>query len=223
MRQHDTSCSNVWPRVVVVDDDPSVGNALSLLLRIEGLPCRVFGDGETFLETFGPVMPDCLLLDLRMPGLSGLEILRRVRERDRHVPVFVMSGHADISIAVEVMKAGACDFLQKPFAAGEMVERIRAAIASRAGERGRVEGVPQFAEEDRLTARERDVLSQLARGASNKEAGRLLGISPRTIEVHRARIMAKLGARNAADLMRIVFLNGGLQSAADRRQAILTG
>jgi FixJ family two-component response regulator len=213
MSQQETTSSGGWPRVVVVDDDPSVAEALSLLLRIEGLPCRVFDDGETFLETLGPVMPDCIILDLRMPGLSGLEILRRVRARDKNVPVFIISGYADIPIAVEVMKAGACDFLQKPFVASDMVERIRAAVASRAGARGRVEGVPQFAGESRLTARERDVLSQIARGASNKEAGRLLGISPRTIEVHRARIMAKLGARNAADLMRIVLSNGGARPA----------
>lgn len=223
MGQPNTSCSDVRPRVVVVDDDPSVGNALSLLLRIEELPCRVFGDGESFLETLDSAMPDCIILDLRMPGLSGLEILRRIRARDKYVPVFIMSGHADISIAVEAMKAGACDFLQKPFAAREMIERIRAAVASRAGGRGRVEGIPQFAGEGRLTARERDVLSQIARGASNKEAGRRLGISPRTIEVHRARIMAKLGARNAADLMRIVLSNEGSRPTTDRGQAFSSG
>lgn len=216
MRQQDTSCSDVRPKVVIVDDDPSVGDALSLLLRVEGLPCRVFRDGETFLETLGPVMPDCIILDLRMPGLSGLEVLRRVKSRDTHVPVFIMSGHADIAIAVEAMKNGAADFVQKPFAAGEMVERVRAAVASRTGGRGRVEGIPRFAGEEQLTVRERDVLSQIARGASNKEAGRRLGISPRTIEVHRARIMTKLGARNAADLMRIVLSDGGARPACDR-------
>lgn len=194
--------------IFIVDDDPMVGEALKLLLGVEGYGCRVFGDAESFLEALELSSPLCVVLDVQMPGYSGLDVLRILNARHFPAPVFMMSGRSDIAVAVEAMKIGASDFLEKPFAAGLMIERIRGAIASQsARERGRVDGIPQFTEARLLTARERDVLSQIAKGASNKEAGRRLGISPRTIEVHRARIMDKLGARNAADLMRIVLMN----------------
>lgn len=194
--------------VVVVDGDPTVGDALSLLLRAEGLGCRVFRDGESFLRTQSLETTRCVVLDVQLSGRSGLDVLRALNAREFTGPVFMMSGLSDISIAVEAMKLGACDFIEKPFAAGVMTERIRRAVASDAAHaQGRVDGLPQFAGARLLTARERDVLSQIAKGASNKEAGRLLGISPRTIEVHRARIMDKLGARNAVDLMRIVLMS----------------
>lgn len=194
--------------IFIVDDDPTVGEALRLLLGVEGYGCRVFRDAEAFLEALEQATPLCVVLDVQMPGYSGLDVLRILNARHFQAPIFMMSGRSDISVAVEAMKIGACDFLEKPFAAGLMIERIREAVTSQsARERGRVDGIPQFSDARLLTARERDVLSQIAKGASNKEAGRRLGISPRTIEVHRARIMDKLGARNAADLMRIVLMN----------------
>jgi two-component system, LuxR family, response regulator FixJ len=194
--------------IFIVDDDPTVGEALRLLLGVEGYGCRVFRDAESFLEALEQATPLCVVLDVQMPGYSGLDVLRILNARHFQAPIFMMSGRSDISVAVEAMKIGASDFLEKPFAAGLMIERIREAVTSQSTrERGRVDGIPQFSDARLLTARERDVLSQIAKGASNKEAGRRLGISPRTIEVHRARIMDKLGARNAADLMRIVLMN----------------
>ncbi|ETR77182.1 LuxR family transcriptional regulator [Afipia sp. P52-10] len=196
--------------IFIVDDDSSVCDALKLLLGVEGFGCRVFRDAESFLEALDHENPLCVVMDVQMPGYSGLEVLRILKARHFEAPVFMMSGRSDIAMAVEAMKTGAYDFIEKPFAAGMMIERIRAAVAAQtARDCGRVDGIPQFAEARLLTARERDVLSLIAKGASNKEAGRRLGISPRTIEVHRARIMDKLGAKNAADLMRIVLMNAG--------------
>ena len=192
--------------IAIVDDDASVRDALALLLKIEGLASEAFGDGESFLETLRNATPSCVILDLHLPGSSGLAVLKQLADARFAPPVFVMSGQSDIAMAVEAMKLGAQDFLEKPFSASVMIDRVREAIAAyRRTTAGHIDGLGDFAGRDLLTRRERDVLAQVAHGASNKEAGRRLGISPRTIEVHRARIMDKLGARNAADLMRIVL------------------
>lgn len=191
--------------VFIVDDDPSVRDALSLLLRIEGFAPRAFGDAGSFLEAFRQRQPACVILDVNLPDESGLQVLRELAV-ERPPPVVVMSGHGDIATVVAAMKFGASDFLQKPFAASAMADRVREAVAAyRRSREEHIEGLADFAGRHRLTGRERDVLQQVAQGASNKEAGRRLGISPRTVEVHRARIMDKLGAKNAADLMRIVM------------------
>lgn len=192
--------------VAIVDDDPSVRDALSLLLRIEGFASETFGDGDSFLEALRNGTPSCVILDLHLPGSSGLTILKQLADARFAPPVFVMSGQSDIAIAVEAMKLGARDFLEKPFSANAMIDCVREGIEAYCrSAAGDIDGLADFPGRDLLTRRERDVLAQVAHGASNKEAGRRLGISPRTIEVHRARIMDKLGARNAADLMRIVL------------------
>lgn len=192
--------------VFIVDDDPSVRDALSLLLRIEGFAPRAFGDAGSFLEALGTRHPACVVLDVNLPDESGLRVLRELAAERAPPPVVVMSGQGDIATVVAAMKFGAVDFLQKPFAASAMADRVRAAVAAyRRTREEHIEGLADFAGRHRLTGRERDVLQQVAQGASNKEAGRRLGISPRTVEVHRARIMDKLGAKNAADLMRIVL------------------
>jgi FixJ family two-component response regulator len=192
--------------VVVVDDDPSVRDALLLLLRLDGFEAKAFADGESFFESLQSSMPACVILDLQLPGSSGLAVLRQLADMRFASPVFVISGHSDIAMAVEAMKLGAVDFLEKPFSAGAMIDRVRDAVLSyRRSMAGQIDGLADFPGLNLLTRRERDVLAQVTHGASNKEAGRRLGISPRTIEVHRARIMDKLGARNAADLMRIVL------------------
>lgn len=194
--------------IAIVDDDASVRDALTLLLRIEGLSSETFADGDSFLEALQSVTPSCVILDLHLPGSSGLVVLRQLADARFVPPVFVMSGQSDIAMAVEAMKLGARDFLEKPFSASVMIDRVREAVAAyRRSASGHIDGLADFQGRDLLTRRERDVLALVANGASNKEAGRRLGISPRTIEVHRARIMDKLGARNAADLMRIVLSN----------------
>jgi FixJ family two-component response regulator len=200
--------------VFIVDDDPSVREALVLLLKIEGYAPQCFGDGASFLDAVQSVSPACVILDLHLPGASGFDILRKLAAERLAAPILVISGVADIATAVEAMKHGALDFLEKPFSSEKIIERVRAAVKVwREVRGGEIDGLANFPGRHLLTCREREVLSQVARGASNKEAGRRLGISQRTVEVHRARIMDKLGAKNAADLIRIV-----LSEASARRR-----
>jgi len=206
--------------VAVVDDDGSVRDALSLLLRIEGFTSRTFEDGHSFIEAAPSLSPACVVLDLHLPGWSGMEVLRQLALLKISAPVIMMSGRSDIALAVEAMKSGALDFLEKPFVASTMIDRIRdAVLGHRRTSDAAIGGLANVASLHLLTGRERDVLGLLAYGASNKEAGRRLGISPRTIEVHRARIMDKLGARNSADMMRIVLsdVRGSSRAAAVQR------
>ncbi|QFR34384.1 response regulator transcription factor [Ancylobacter sp. TS-1] len=194
--------------VFIVDDDAAVRDALSLVLSLEGYHVRGFSDGAAFLSVARTHVPSCIVLDVHMPGRSGLDILKEL-EADRYpAPIFIISGQGDIPMAVDAIRHGALDFIEKPFDADTVLERVREAIEAHS-RRGTAEPsdllTAHFPGHDLLTPREREVLVQIASGASNKEAGRKLAISPRTIEVHRARIMEKLGAKNAADLVRIVL------------------
>jgi len=198
--------------IIIVDDDPSVRDALSVVFSLEGYHVTSFADGQSLLNAARARTPSCILLDVHMPGQSGLDILKELNAQAYPAPIFIISGQGDIPMAVDAIKHGALDFIEKPFNAETVVSRVREAIEAwdrrrEAGASADVLGVA-FPGRDSLTPREREVLTQIAGGASNKEAGRLLGISPRTIEVHRARVMEKLGAKNAADLVRIV-LSGG--------------
>ncbi|MAB00489.1 MAG: DNA-binding response regulator [Stappia sp.] len=201
---------NAKPHVIhIVDDDPAIRDALTVVFELEGFAVREFDDGESFLGVVDGERPHCVIMDVHMPGQSGIEILRRLHATGFDVPVFVISGQGDIPMAVEAIKHGAHDFIEKPFDADTVVGRVRDAIAA-AEKSGNGKGLAaDFPGSDSLTPREREVLAEITGGASNKEAGRTLGISPRTIEVHRARIMEKLGARNAADLVRIVLSREG--------------
>jgi FixJ family two-component response regulator len=192
--------------IFVVDDEPAVRETLTLVLESEGYPVRSFADGEAFLAAAAERVPACVLLDVRMPGRSGLDILKALNAQHYPAPIFIVSGSGDIPMAVEAIRHGALDFIEKPFNGRAVAAQVREAVESwerRQAQRAPVP--PAFPGSEQLTAREREVLTQITEGASNKEAGRHLGISPRTIEVHRARIMEKLGAKNAADLVRIVM------------------
>jgi len=151
--------------------------------------------------------PACILLDVHIPGKSGLDILKELHGEDYPAPIFMISGQGDISMAVSAIKSGALDFIEKPFRGTEIVARLNEAIGAYARRHAQNSSIAtlHFPGREPLTRREREVLEQFTSGASNKEAGRTLGISPRTIEDHRANIMKKLGARNAADLVRIVM------------------
>jgi FixJ family two-component response regulator len=193
----------------IVDDDPAVLDALSMVFTLEGYQVTGFVDCHSFLSAARHHAPACIILDVQMPDRSGLDILKELNAEHYPAPIFIISGQGDIPMAVDAIKSGALDFFEKPFDADLVVSRVREAIDAwtrRAQGGGLNEHIAaDFPGHGSLTPREREVLSQIAAGASNKEAGRHLGISPRTIEVHRARIMEKLGARNAADLVRIVL------------------
>jgi FixJ family two-component response regulator len=192
----------------IVDDDDMVRNALSTVFAHEGFRVTEFAEGEAFLTTARARKPSCVILDVHMPGRSGLEILQELDPRHFGAPVFIISAQGDIPMAVNAIRLGAADFIVKPFDPEAVTLLVRQAIAH--WQRMPPDGVEdmrtrKFKSYEKLTPREREVLSQIASGASNKEAGRRLGISPRTVEVHRARIMEKIEARNAADLVRIVL------------------
>jgi FixJ family two-component response regulator len=194
--------------VFVVDDDVCVRDALAAVFRVEGYRVTRFAEGDSFLAAARMQTPACVLLDVQMPGRSGLDILRDIDAPRFGAPIFIISGRGDIPMAVDAMRKGAFDFIEKPFDPEAVIVRVRGAIDGYARRNGCASADPRLLKiacGERLTPRERDVLAQIAGGASNKEAGRTLGISPRTIEVHRARVMEKLGARNTADLVRIVL------------------
>jgi FixJ family two-component response regulator len=204
-----TEATTATNEVFIVDDDPAVRDALSVVLSLEGYQVTGYAEGASFLNNAKARTPACIILDVHMPGRSGLDILKELNAQHYPAPIFIISGQGDIPMAVEAIKHGALDFIEKPFDAETVVTRVREAIEAwaRRATDGKSDDflTKQFQGHELLTPREREVLGQIASGASNKEAGRHLGISPRTIEVHRARIMEKLGAKNAADLVRIVL------------------
>jgi FixJ family two-component response regulator len=195
--------------IFVVDDDPAVRDTLSIVLSGGGYQVVCFANGAALLAVARSRTPACILLDVHIPGKSGLDILKELHGEDYPAPIFMISGQGDIAMAVSAIKNGALDFIEKPFRGGELVARLDEAITADARRRAQQSvstmASLQFPGREALTRREREVLEQFTSGASNKEAGRQLGISPRTIEDHRANIMKKLGARNAADLVRIVM------------------
>ncbi|MBO6890896.1 MAG: response regulator transcription factor [Roseibium sp.] len=190
--------------IYIVDDDPSVRDALSVLFNMEGYVVETFSDGDTFVKSASKAVPACVMLDVHMPGRSGIEILKALNAENYPAPIFIISGQGDIPMAVEAIRNGAFDFVEKPFSAESVLERVKESIAAMK-KREADTTTYSFNGAEQLTRRELEVLKEITDGASNKEAGRTLGISPRTVEVHRARIMEKLGARNAADLVRIVL------------------
>ncbi len=190
--------------IYIVDDDPAVRDALSVVFNMEGFVVETFSDGDTFIQSASKTQPACVILDVHMPGRSGIDILKTLKAENYPAPIFIISGQGDIPMAVEAIRNGAFDFIEKPFTAEKVVERINQGIET-VKKRNSDELEMTFTGADLLTRRESEVLKEITGGASNKEVGRQLSISPRTVEVHRARIMEKLGARNAADLVRIVL------------------
>jgi FixJ family two-component response regulator len=199
--------------IFIVDDDAAVCDSLSMAFALGGFRVTTFGDGISVLAAARTRRPACVLLDVHMPGKSGLDILKEIDARNYPAPILIMSGRGDIPTAVEAIKGGAYDFIEKRVDADAMVARVREAIDRWADQRqqdgnGGEPASQSFFGCDRLTPRERDVLSQITAAASNKETARTLGISRRTVEVHRVHIMHKLGAKNTADLVRIVLSKG---------------
>jgi FixJ family two-component response regulator len=200
------SVTNQRPTIFVVDDDSAVRDALKLLLRSVGQSVETYGAGTEFLESYSEDRPGCLVLDIRMPGMSGLELQQKLNEKHSILPIIFITGHGDVPMAVEAMQAGAVDFIQKPFRDQDLIDRInqalekdtsnRAALGERNDIRRRLET---------LTPREREVLDLVVHGKANKVIAGDLKLSQRTVEIHRARVMEKMQASSLAHLVRMVL------------------
>ncbi|MET0292504.1 MAG: response regulator transcription factor [Steroidobacteraceae bacterium] len=195
------------PTVFVVDDDEAVRSALKLLLRSVGLPAQTFASASEFLAAFDARAAGCIVLDVRMPGMSGLELQEALNLRGITAPVIFVTGHGDVPMAVEAMQHGAFDFLQKPFRDQDLLDRIRLALARDAEERAKVSGVDAIRTRlETLTPREREVLKLMTNGRPNKLMAVDLNLSQRTIEIHRARVMEKMEADSLAQLVRMTLM-----------------
>ena len=197
---------NRQPIVFVVDDDDAVRNSLRLLLKSAGLPTTAFASAQEFLAGWTADQHGCLVLDVRMPGMSGLELQEELNRRGAIIPVIFISGHADVPMAVEAIQHGAFDFLQKPFSDQDLIDRVQRALASDADHRQLLQQRETLRQRyDSLTPREQEVLQLVTQGKANKVMAGDLGVSQRTVEIHRARVMEKMGAQSLAQLVRMVL------------------
>lgn len=194
------------PQVVVIDDDEAVLDSLGALLAAEGLSVATYDNARAFLEEHADGPPACLVTDVRMPDMDGLELLAVLRRRGPLPPVIVITGHGDVPMAVKAMKLGARDFIEKPFDPGDLVAGVRETLESTSP--GGVADPEVGRRIATLTPREHEVLEQLVIGRPNKAIARELGISPRTVEIHRARVMEKMQAESLSQLVRMAFTAG---------------
>jgi FixJ family two-component response regulator len=199
-------------QVFLVDDDAAVRDSLVLLLGIAGFKVRAFGSAVDFLDNFLPGQPGCLVTDIRMPGMDGLELQGELMRRNIDLPVIFITGHGDVAKAVQALKSGAHDFIEKPFEEEVLTDSIRQAFeeeTSSRGPRARRETAGVNARKAMLTPREAQVMDLVVEGHSNKSIAQKLGISARTVEIHRARVMDKMKARNLSDLVRMALSASG--------------
>lgn len=195
--------------VFIIDDDQAVARSLRWLIETVRLKVETFASAQDFLDHYDAGKPGCLVLDVRMPGMSGLELQERLTVRGSYYPpIIFITGHGDVQMAVRAIQAGAFDFVEKPFHDQDLLDRIQRAIALDAGQRGKEEQRAQlkmlFAS---LTPREREVLDLVVDGLSNKAIANALGLSAKTVEVHRAKVMEKLHARSLSDLVKMAMQN----------------
>ena len=197
------------PIVTVIDDDAAARSSLRLLLKSLGLAANAYDSAASFLASYDPQQPGCLLVDIRMPGMSGLELQQVLNQRGTLTPIIFITGHGDVPMAVEAMQQGAFDFLQKPFRDQELLDRVQRAIEKDRSVREQLRGNEAIRRRlESLTAREHDVLELVAAGAPNKIIAHKLGISQRTVEIHRARVMEKMNADSLAQLVHMTLLTG---------------
>ncbi len=195
--------------VFVIDDDEAVRLSLRLLLKSAGLSVVSMAGADEFLRSYDAAQPGCLVLDVRMPSMSGLELQQELNRRGAVIPVIFISGHGDVPMAVEAMQHGAFDFLQKPFRDQELIDRIQRALSKDQQTRQQLQGgLSIHGRFKQLTSREREVLALVADGKPNKIMAADLGISQRTVEIHRARVMEKMGASSLADSVRMTMRLG---------------
>ena len=195
--------------VHVIDDDEAARESLSFLLRTAQIDVQAHGSATAFLAALPELRPSCVITDVRMPGLSGIDLLRRLKELKIHVPVIVITGHGDVPLAVEAMKVGAADFLEKPFDDDHLLAAVRTALDRDAEATRRHAEVAEIHEKlDALSNRERQVLEGLVAGNPNKTIAFDLGISPRTVEIYRANLMNKMQATTLSELLRMALIAG---------------
>lgn len=194
--------SNLQPVVLVVDDDEAMRDSIACLLDSVDLPSRTFADADAFLQFCDPYTQGCILLDIRMPGMSGMELMEHLRDNGFTLPVIIITGHGDVPLAVRALKMGAFDFVQKPFNANELLDRVRAALqqVQESHQKTRKqENLRSYF--DALTGREREIMELVVAGDSSKVIGMKLGISSRTVDIHRSNIMRKLDVRTVVELV----------------------
>jgi FixJ family two-component response regulator len=199
--------SDSQEKVFIVDDDSAVRDSLCLLLKSVKIASQPFASGDEFLDAYDSEWKGCVLLDIRMPRISGMEVQKRLLEKNCTLPVIFITGHGDIPMAVEAMHLGAHDFVQKPFHDEELLDRIQQALMSQRQQQDELSLKRSIKENyDQLTPREREVMSDVVRGHANKVIAIDLGLSQRTVEIHRARVMEKMHARSLAELVRLSLL-----------------
>lgn len=192
--------------VFVVDDDDAVRESLAFLIRSIGLKVENFASAQDFLRQYNAARPGCLVLDIRMPGMSGLELQDKLNQMDSMLPIIFITGHGDVPMAVKAIKAGAADFVQKPFRDQELIDRIREVLEEDASARvEKLQKAEILKRMSTLTEREREVMEQVVDGKANKVVAIDLNVSQRTVEIHRANVMDKMKARSLAQLVRLVM------------------
>ncbi len=192
------------PTAYVIDDDEAVRDSISMLLDTENIEHVVFASAIDFLDAYDDSMCGCLVLDIRMPGMTGLELQEKLNQRSASLPIIFITGHGDIPMAVEAMRRGAVDFLRKPFGEDDLLQRVNEALAQAAIGREERDAHDVVHEHfDSLSPREKEVFERVAAGQANKFVAIELGISERTVEIHRAQVMRKMGARSLAQLVRM--------------------
>jgi two-component system response regulator FixJ len=199
--------------VHVIDDDEAIRDSLAFMLKAAKVEVETYESASAFLEALPKIKPGCVVTDVRMPGMSGIELLRRLRQLKIDVPVIVITGHGDVSLAVEAMKCGAVDFLEKPFDDDALLAAVRAALDAQGTDRA--QKINRAAIQEKLaslSSREREVLEGLVAGSPNKTIAYDLGISPRTVEIYRANVMTKMEANSLSDLVRMALVGGLLES-----------
>lgn len=197
------------PTVFIVDDDQEVREAIKLLMDSVGLNARGFASAQDYLDQFDPARPGCLVLDVRMKGMSGLDLQQRLTQLPICPPVIVITGHGDVPMAVRAIKAGAVDFIEKPFNDQTLLDAVHRAFDRDAANRGQASLLADIQDRlTRLTPREREILNQVVAGKRNKVIAADLAISQSTVEAHRAKVMEKMEARSLSDLMRMMLAIG---------------